>query len=226
MLLTALLFVIFFACAVVLYQEGLWGNLIHLVNVTTAALLATNLFEPVARWLEGWQPTYSYVWDFLAVWLVFIVAMAILRTVTDLISRVKVRFLKIVDRIGSGVLAAWVGWVMAIFTAFTLHTAPLGREFLNGSFVPEERAESGVELYWLGFTQQLSQGSLARGLSKQEQQTAAYGRREGAEPWQQRLAVFDRQGHFIPKYATRRARLQAYARQHDAIRVREEHLLK
>jgi len=226
MLLTIILGLVFVACVVVLYQEGLWGNLIRLVNVTTSAVLATNYYEPLARWFESKQPTYSYVWDFLAIWAVFVLSMAILRTLTDLISRVKVRFLKVADRVGSGFFAAWVGWVMVIFTAFSLHTAPLGRTFLRGSFVPEERAEGGVELYWLGFAQRLSRGTLARGLDEQEQRRAAYGSSSADQTGDEQLAVFDRQGLFIPKYATRRARLQAYAQQYNAIRVREEHLVK
>ena len=38
----ALLVVIFIAVAISLYTEGLWGNALRLINVVTAALLATN----------------------------------------------------------------------------------------------------------------------------------------------------------------------------------------
>jgi uncharacterized membrane protein required for colicin V production len=216
-LLTILLLLVFVACMAFLYQEGLWGNLIRLVNVLTSALLATNYYEPVADWLEGVQPTFSYVWDFIAIWAVFVAAMAILRTATDLISRVKVRFMTIVERAGGIILSGWIGVIMVMFTTFSLHTAPLAREPLRGSFVPESRAENGVELYWLGLMQRLSMNQLARGLSEEEQRQGLYGPIEGdAAP----VAVFDAKGVFIPKYATRRARLESYAENTGAIRVR------
>jgi uncharacterized membrane protein required for colicin V production len=216
-LLTILLLLIFAACMAFLYQEGLWGNLIRLVNVVTSALLAMNYFEPAADWFEEMQPSYSYVWDFIALWAVFALSMGILRTATDLLSRVKVRFMGIVDRTGGIILSGWIGLIMVMFTTTSLHVAPLAREPLRGSFVPEQRAESSMELYWLGLVQRLSMNQLARGLSEDELRQGVYGpTSDETAP----VAVFDAEGVFIPKYATRRARLEAYAESNDAIRVR------
>ena len=122
------------ACIGFLYPDGMWGNAIRLINVIIAALLAMNFFEPLARLLEGWWPSWTYCWDFIALWGVFTLSIVVLRTVTDLVSRVKVRFLKIVDQIGSAGFAALIGWVMVCFTLTTLHTAPLGQTFLFGAF--------------------------------------------------------------------------------------------
>ena len=132
-LLTLILLVIFLACVGVCYPEGMWSNAIRLINVVTAALLATNFWEPLAAWLDGWNNTYTYFWDFIALWGLFALFMVILRMLTDTISKVKVRFLSIADRIGSGLFAAWVGCVMVCFTLMTLHTAPLARNFMFGS---------------------------------------------------------------------------------------------
>ncbi len=220
-MLFGLFLVVFATCLALLYQDGLWGNAIRLINVVTAALLATNYFEPVAGWLEGMEPTYSYLWDFLALWGLFAVFSVIFRAATDTISRVKVRFLKLADQIGSVLCSAWIGWVMVSFTAFSLHVAPLGREFLGGAFVPEERvARSGAELYWLGFMQRVSRGQFSRRLSEREVAADAYASQQENRPGEEDLAVFDRTGELLPKYATRRARLQSHVEDTGVIRVR------
>lgn len=156
----ALLVVVFIAVAISLYTEGLWGNAIRFVDVVTSALLAMCFFEPVAAWLEGMMPSFTYVCDFLAIWLVFAVAMGLLRAATDNASKVKVRFLKIVDQIGSGILACCVAAVMTAFVATTMHTAPLGEKFLFGGFQSDQPIMGGIapDRRWLGFTKVVSRG--------------------------------------------------------------------
>ena len=168
--------VIIFACVATLYTDGMWSNAIRLINVVTAALLATNFFEPVARWLDDWQPSYTYLWDFLALWGLFAVFMAIFRVLTDQVSKVQVRFLKVADRIGSAVFALWIGWVMVCFTMMTLHTAPLARTFLFGGFQPEQRMFLGFapDRQWLGFVQKESLGALCRSATPEEWEQEKY----------------------------------------------------
>ena len=167
-ILTLLMLLIIFACIATLYTEGLWSNIIRLVNVVTAALLATNFFEPAADWLDEWQPSYTYVWDFLVLWGLFSLFMLIFNAATDFFSRVKVRFLGIVDRIGGALFALLIGWVMVCFTMMTLHTAPLARKFLFEGFNPNEQMILGLapDRQWLGFFQNLSYGSLCRWTSE------------------------------------------------------------
>jgi len=193
-MLTLLLVFIFAACVGFLYNEGMWGNAIRLVNVVTAALLATNYFEPAAQVLEDWFPSFTYFVDFLALWGLFAVLLAVLLAATDWVSRVKVRFVPIVNRIGGAVFAAWIGWVMVGFTLACLHTAPLARNFLSfmGGFQPEQRMFFGLapDRQWLAFTQKMSRGSFSR---------------SGGRPDEN---VFDRRGEFMPKYASRRTNLE------------------
>jgi len=202
-----LLVIVFGACVGSCYHEGMWSNAVRLVNVITAGLIATNVYQPLTTWLEGRDEsmvTYSYLLDFLVLWLVFALAMGLLRTATDKLSSVKVRFLPIVDRIGSGVFSAWFGWVMVCFTMMSLHTAPLSREFLG--IQPEQRVEKMLapELLWLGFVQQQSRGALARSVGEGESPDAH---------------VFDPQGMFLPTYATRRAKLEASNEKYGSLRV-------
>ncbi len=206
-LLTILLVVIFLACVGVLYPEGMWSNAIRLINVVTAALLATNFWEPAAKWLDDWNSSYTYFWDFIAIWGLFAFFMVVLRALTDSISKVKVRFLNIADRVGSGLFAAWVGWVMVCFTLTTLHMAPLSRNFLFDGFQPEQRMFIGMapDRKWLGFTQKMSLGTFCRSATEEE--------------WQREKYVFDPQSQFMPKYATRRANLEGHVGSTGTFRV-------
>jgi len=176
-------------------NEGLWSNAIILFNVVTAALLATNFWEPVVAWLLKRQPGGVFVFDYPVLWGLFAASYLVLRTVTDSISRVRVRFPKPVDQVGSYVSAAWIGWVVVCFFAMTLHTAPLSRNFLFESFKPEKPMFFGLapDREWLGFTQKMSRGSFARSAPADEPE--AY--------------VFDKNGEFMIKYATRRAIMQS-----------------
>jgi len=196
-----LMFLILAACIGVLYPEGLWSNAVRLVNVVTAALVAMNFFEPLANFIEGWGEWFAsatYFWDFLSLWIVFAVSMIVMRLATDSISRVKVRFLKVVDRAGSAFFAACVGGVLLSFVMTTLHTAPLAANFLFGGFDPSRRMLLvGPDRQWLGFVQHASKGAFAR-----------------SEP-----VVFDADNQFMARYNNRRGTLEKYVAEKKAFRV-------
>jgi hypothetical protein len=161
MIFPVLMVVIFVAVAVSLYTEGLWGNALRLIDVVTAALLAINFFEPLANLLEKILPSCAYLWDYIAIWLVFGVSLGVLHTLTDLVSKVKISFLKIVDQVGSGILACCVAAVMVSFVATTMHTAPLGEKFLFGGFQSDQPIMGGLapDRKLLGFASTVSRGA-------------------------------------------------------------------
>jgi hypothetical protein len=209
----ALLFIvailaILLACVAMLYREGMWSNGILLVNVVTAALLATNFFEPVAGFLEARMPWASYLCDFLSLWMCFCAFLFLLRMATGYASRVRVRFLGIADRVGGALLAAWVGWVLVCFTMMTLHTAPLSRNFMDGGFDPEERMLFGLapDRQWLGFMQKMSLGTFCRSTGPQD---GPEGKR-----------VFDPGSDFMLRYATRRANIETNVERTNSIFVK------
>ena len=208
------LVIILLACVGALYPEGIWGNFIHLVNVVTAALLATSFYESLARFWEGYMSSFTFFLDFLSLWGLFVLFLIIFRLLTDRISQTKVRFLNVVDQIGSPIVAALIGWVMVCFTAMTLHTAPLAKNFLDAG-LPEAQILMGTapDRQWLGFVQSVSRGVYCRGLSSDEKEKGAYG--TDTDPEEQKLAVFDRRAEFIPKYAARRASLESYLNDKD-----------
>jgi len=219
MYIAILLSVVFLACLAILWTEGMWSNAIGLINVVTSALLATNYWEPTARWLENFSAnfkTYTFIWDFLALWGLFVLFLSLFRLATDLLSRVRVRFLKVVNIAGGVFFAAWIGWVMVGFTATSLHLVPLGRTYFLGSFVPESRAGAS-ETWWLGFVQRESRGVYCR--------TASEALKQRYPDWQQEeTRTFDPRGEFMPKYATRRAILQRYNEEYESIRMNPGHM--
>src|SRR5262245_7389399 len=193
----ALLLVVFAVCVAFVFNEGMWGAAITFVNVLLAAVLATNLFEPLANWLESMMPGFTYFWDFVALWLAFALCLVLLRLTTDLISRHRVKFKKPVD-IGGGVFfAIWTGWLMVQFTLFSLHLAPLSRNFMGFQEKPETHMfvfDLAPDRNWLSFMHaQSSGGALAR----------------TPPPTDPNAFVFDPQGEFIMKYAARRKQFES-----------------
>jgi uncharacterized membrane protein required for colicin V production len=193
MILSAVLVVIFLGILATLYTEGMWGNAIQLINTVTAALLATNFYEPASRWIEGMSSSfksYTYCWDYLMLWGLFALFLLIFRTLTDKICHVKVRFLKIADQIGSVIFACLVGWVFVGFTLFSLHTAPLAKNFLFEGFQSDGRMMLGLapDRAWIQFARSVSKGAYAR------------------DPAQ----VFDPFGKFQSKYELRREEIEKH----------------
>lgn len=191
LLFPAILFIIFLFCVAFSYREGMWGNAITLVNVILASLLAVNFWEPVARLLEGFLPSFTFMWDFISLWLLFSLFLFVFRTVTRSASKFKVRFKQLHDQIGSVVFAVLLGWMMVCFTTMTLHTAPLGKNFLFGGFQPEKRMFFGLgpDRQFLGLVKMTSKGSFKR--------------------WNTR--EFDPSNQFIARYLERRGMLEKNA---------------
>jgi uncharacterized membrane protein required for colicin V production len=190
-LLTLALLVIFAACMGFLYPEGMWGNAIRLINMLMAMLLAVNFWEPLAAFLENSiGKSFTYFWDFLALWLLFLVFFVIFRIATSYVSRVKVKFLGLADRIGSEFFAAVIGFLLIGFTLMTLHTAPLKEEFLFGGFDPHGSNFVGMapDKTWLHYMNYASQGPFSRWTSR----------------------PFDPRQEFIAKYAARRSDWDAF----------------
>ncbi len=179
-----LLLVLFTAVVLCLLAESTWSNAIRFMNVVFAALLATSLWEPVAKLLDSVMKGGSYWWDIVALWGLFAVIVTILQEVTNRISRVNVRFLGIVNKVGGIVFACLTALVFVCFANFTLHTAPLAEKAFQGGFP----SQSGLapDRQWANFASHVSGGSLAK-----------FGTPNRFDP-----------GRFSNTYATRRAALQ------------------
>jgi hypothetical protein len=191
MLLGVFFVLVFAAVFASVMLGGLWSNTVTLINFMLAGLIATNYFEPFADYLDRTAPSFTYAWDFVAIWLVFGLAMAVLRAATDYLSRVKVRFFMPVERAGGIIMAIWVSWLAVCFTAATMHTAPLARHFLGGDFqtTPDAKMFFGLapDRMWLAWMYKETSGPLSR-----------FGKPR----------PFDGKGEFIVKYSNRRGEFE------------------
>ena len=190
-----LLILIIVAVTVSLIKDGLWSNTITLLNVITSAVVATHYFEPVADLLTGFVPSFVHFWGVVSLALCFTVSFLMLRALTLKLSRYRVRFTPPVDNFGGIAVAAVAGWVLVCFFAFAMHLAPVGRTAFGGSFDPEAKMFYGLapDRLWLGFAQKLSNGG-------------GWGRNATDEDGNV-VSMFDPQGEFLLKYASRRAYL-------------------
>jgi uncharacterized membrane protein required for colicin V production len=200
------------ACVGFLFREGIWSNALRLVNIVFAGLLTMNFYEPVAKFLT--KPgdyvqylkyddlqTFTAFFDFLGFWICFVFFGAIFMLITDSVSRVRVRFLQIAERVGAPLLAFCIGWVMVGLVLVSLHMSPLGEYPFAGCFQPQASMGFGFlapDREWLGFTKYQSHNGLARPLTEK----------------QLRLVWFDDAGddNLIDKNWKRRIEIENYVR--------------
>lgn len=202
-MISVLFLVVMFICVAMMWTEGAWSNAVTFVNTVFAAILASVCFEPLADYLDKQLPTFTYVWDFLTLMLLFAGLYSVLRLITDSISKHRVRFKMPLEQGGRAIFAVATAWVLVCFLATALHTAPLARTSFRGSFGKEPMSNHFFGLapdrLWLGFLHSRSA----------EKKALSHG-----QPRQ-----FDPQAEFILKYGSRRQALQEHNALEGSIRV-------
>jgi len=119
-------------------------------------IIATSFYEPVCTPLEKIAAvgTYTYLLDFIVLWLLFAITFGILRSISDLLSPTNVKFDMPVEMAGRSVLALICGWLMVVFVAFSLQMAPLNADSPLGAFAtPSSKSflAFAPDRLWLGF---------------------------------------------------------------------------
>jgi len=196
------LFIVFAITAAAIWFQGLWSAAITLINLFLAMFLAVNFWEPLCTLFDGLQPSFTYLVDFLVLWLLFAICFGSLRAITDMLSKKRVKFNLPVEMTGRSLLAIWCGWLMVCFAAFSLHMAPLNSPTPLGAWqTPADAVFFGADRVWLGFLQQESRGALARG---NRAETPDHPRDQNLN-----VETFDPFSEFPIKY---RARREKYAK--------------
>ena len=161
----ALYLITFFAGVAMMIREGLWSNTISLINILVSGLVAFGFYSPLARYLdEQLSGNYTYLLDFLCLWLLFVATMLICRGLTAVASRTRMRFKYPIDSVGGPIAAILAAWVLSAFTMATLHTVPMPVDAIGGGLVrsdSEVESKSGLlapDLGWLRFVQSVSGG--------------------------------------------------------------------
>jgi hypothetical protein len=186
MILTLILLAVFVTVTAALWKEGIWSSLVMLLNVLLAATVATAWYEKLVAVLEPRLPSFTYLLDFVALWGLFCLLLLGLREASDRLSRTRVKLRRPVELFGGLLVAALAGWVMTCFTAATLHTAPVPRDFVQPT--PEARMLFGLapDRKWLAWVR----GATLTG------------------PFAVPGSAFDKDADFIIRYADRRQRLE------------------
>jgi hypothetical protein len=159
------LLLLFLAVAAAVWFQGLWNAAVTLVNLILAMIIATSFWEPACDFLErSGAASWTYLLDFVILWILFAFAYGLLRAVTDTLSQIQVKFDLPVEMAGRSILALWCGWLFVCFAAFSLHMAPLNSAAPLGAWTtpssPTFLAVSPDRL-WLGFMYSRSRGALA-----------------------------------------------------------------
>jgi hypothetical protein len=129
-----------FAALAMMIREGLWNNAVSIVIHVFSGLLAFAFYGQVAVFLDesATDGSYTYWLDFLALWTVYIVSFIVLRLVTNLVSKSRVRFKLPVEWSGSIVSAILGAYLLAGFVGATMHTVMLPHDFLGSAILAED----------------------------------------------------------------------------------------
>ena len=131
MLLTTLLILIFLGVLGSTMMDSLWGNTLRFLNLIFAATLATAFGEPLAKFMETMMFKGYFFYNFVGIWFAFALAYAFFRFATQRLSRVNVKFHSLANMYGGKALSVLIAMVFVSFLVFTLHQAPLGRNFMG-----------------------------------------------------------------------------------------------
>ena len=187
---------------------GLWSNVITLINLFIASLLASSLFQPISQKLQSINDSYRDIFDFVAVWIVFCLTFFVLRGATDTLSKFRLKFDPLTELIGRSVVSAWIAGVFVCFAFFTMQMAPLTPAFYGSETQATDPAQVGTipDKMWLAFIQSRSRGALAAsqaaggGLPK-------YWLAEHPDDAGTNKRVFDPYGEFLLEMEDRRWKL-------------------
>jgi uncharacterized membrane protein required for colicin V production len=166
MIFWAIYFAAFFTSLAMMVREGLWSNLISLVNILISGLVAFAFYSPLAIYLdEMLDGQYTYLLDFVSIWGLFTIAMVVCRGVTGLASGTRMRFKNPIDPVGGPLVALLAAWAMAALVMATLHTAPMPKDAFSGKLIHDvTEVDSALsltapDLGWLRFVQRVTQSN-------------------------------------------------------------------
>jgi hypothetical protein len=176
--------IVFLMVAVAVWFHGFWGALLAVFQVLFAGLIATGFYEPLATMLTNSNRELSYFWDIVALWGLFVISSILYRVFARFLSRYQVRFHYWVEMAGRSVAAVVVGYIFVMFTAFSVHLAPLQAEPFGSNLKPGSEGGVRPDLQWMSFVRGQSQMGLRA------------------------ANVFDLDGKFVGRHYERRSNLE------------------
>ncbi|MDR1478630.1 MAG: hypothetical protein LBJ00_06775 [Planctomycetaceae bacterium] len=108
------------------WREKFWGNILMVFSIFFSVLIAVNWFEPLAHFVTGHSAGMLFISDFLFLWLLFIISLALMNEITRVLSRVNVCFPIPVENAGNFIAITVILCMVWSFYGFSLDVAPLG----------------------------------------------------------------------------------------------------
>lgn len=147
-----------------LFNQGLWSNSIMLINLLVAGAIATNWWEPLTRMLVSNIPRSVWLADVIVLWLLFALALGVLRGFTGQLCKINVRFPKTLETVCGPAMGIVVALVFMFFFAFTVNLAPLAPKPFDGSFDVEAPKKNMFGLMspdrvWIRIVKTMSRGA-------------------------------------------------------------------
>lgn len=156
---------VWFAGSAMMVREGLWSNVISLINIIISGLVAFGFYQPITIYLdEMTDGQYTYLLDFVVIWGLFVITVLVCRAISGFASRTRMRFKHPIDPIGGPLMGELASWVLAAFVMATLHTSPMPKDAFGGglvytnSEVDSKFALFNPDLGWLRFVERVTKG--------------------------------------------------------------------
>lgn len=119
---------------------GLWNNIITLCNFLIAAVAAYGLLGLVGQLFELVDPSIRKYGDLLGVWGVFVLATVVLRTVTDSLSSVRLRFHPALELVGRILVCGTLAVCFTLFAVSTIQFVESASAGQSNSLVDQYRS--------------------------------------------------------------------------------------
>lgn len=126
--LTVMLGFLFFAAVAMTVNEGLWNNMVALLNIILAGLVSIFGGVPLGNFLldkSGKPPELAWYFVFAGVWVVFAATVTVMHLAARNSSELRVRFFPLLDKIAGPIVGLVVAVMLTSFTAYTLERVPI-----------------------------------------------------------------------------------------------------
>jgi CDP-diglyceride synthetase len=128
MLLAYLVCFVFFAAVAMTINEGLWNNAILLMAIVLGGLFGIFVGVPVGNMIAaqaGADSEKTWYFVFAGVWGVFSLSVLIIRIAMERTSRVRMKFIPLVDKIGGPIVGLVAAVMFTSFVTYTLDRIPI-----------------------------------------------------------------------------------------------------
>ncbi|MEX2315716.1 MAG: CvpA family protein [Pirellulales bacterium] len=121
-----------FAALAMMVREGLWSNTLSMANILISGLAAFGFHGPLVAWLdEQMSGQFTYVIDYVMIWVLFVLFMVICRGLTRMASATRMRFKHPIDPVAGPIVGFLAAYALASFTTATLFMAPMPKSALG-----------------------------------------------------------------------------------------------